>query len=112
MQIGEGRLLLKDFPWNKTVMMSRKCVSDAALKFSRRIKDIGRLRLCWNQPCGTTFQEQIIEYKQGAAQLLADSIDTRASIDTDRQAGSELCSESSASDSSTSTKRHCQRTSK
>jgi hypothetical protein len=58
------------------------------------------------------FEEQIIEYKQGAAQELADSIDTRASIDIEREAGSEFCSESSTSNSSASSNGSCQLTSK
>jgi hypothetical protein len=53
----------------------------------------------------------VIEYKQGAAKKLADSIYTRASIDIERQAGSESCSESTASDSSSSSDGRCHRTS-
>lgn len=58
------------------------------------------------------FEEQTIEYKQGAAQKLADSIDTRASINIEREAGSEFCAESSTSDSSASQDGSCQLTSK
>lgn len=56
------------------------------------------------------FEEQVIEHKKGAAQRLADFIDTRASIGIECQAVSEPCPESSPSDSSVSTSGSCQRT--
>ncbi|KAF8860558.1 hypothetical protein BDZ45DRAFT_648623, partial [Acephala macrosclerotiorum] len=87
-EVVEERALVVDLPWNKEVEISWKC------------------------SCGTVFEEHIIEYKQGAAQKLADSIDTRASIDIEREAGSEFCSESSTSDSSASPNGSCQLTSK
>lgn len=58
------------------------------------------------------LNEQIIEYKPGVAQTLADSIDARASIDIEREAGSEFCSEYSTSDSSVSSTGSCHLTSK
>jgi hypothetical protein len=54
------------------------------------------------QSCGTTFQEQVIEHKPGAAQKLAESVDTGHSIDIERQTSSESWAESSASGSSSS----------
>jgi hypothetical protein len=41
MQMVEEIPLPEDLPWNKTAAISWKCVSDADLKFSRRVKDIG-----------------------------------------------------------------------
>ncbi|KUJ18597.1 uncharacterized protein LY89DRAFT_667676 [Mollisia scopiformis] len=58
------------------------------------------VEISWQCSCGTIFQEYVIEYKKGAAQELANSFDTRASVDIEREAGAESYSESRTSDRS------------